>query len=81
MAGIYTKELFDQAVASVISIDPIHAYGSAGTNWWTSPPDGLFFQYAGGVAPGGVVPNLIDLFVRPHTKEELQAADLWPWPA
>lgn len=74
LAGIYTKELMDDIITYIESIDPQAAYGG---NWGT-PPEGLIMQSGGGLVP--IAPaSMVHLFYRPHTKDELQAAGLWPW--
>ena len=74
LAGIYTKKLMDDIRTYIESIDPQAVQESSD---WGTPPEGVQLS-GGGLVP--IIPvSMVHLFYRPHTKEELQAAGLWPW--
>ena len=74
LTGIYTQKLMDDIKTYIESIDP-QAVQDSGD--WGAPPEGVQLS-GGGLVP--IIPvSMVHLFYRPHTKEELQAAGLWPW--
>ena len=74
LTGIYTQKLMDDIKTYIESIDP-QAVQDSGD--WGAPPEGVQLS-GGGIVP--IIPvSMVHLFYRPHTKEELQAAGLWPW--
>ena len=74
LTGIYTQKLMDDIKTYIESIDP-QAVQDSGD--WGAPPEGVQLS-GGGLVP--IIPvSMVHLFYRPHTKDELQAAGLWPW--
>lgn len=90
-AGIYSEELENEVVESLSIGNPVHAYFIGTYDWWPYTPDEMKYQsdlsyileHIDGfckTGPYGVVmePNRLQWFTRPHTKEELIEAGMWP---
>jgi hypothetical protein len=74
MVGLYSKDLYDAVLASAPSV--ILDEDNPTINDF---PPGLYDS--GGLAnliAGPWSLNRVEVFTRPHSKEELQAADMWP---
>jgi hypothetical protein len=93
-AGIYSEDLLNQVIDSINSGSPRTAYVNWKSppylpDWWSQAPAALFYQTnltdlmgAGGdklypLATSDVDNDYQWLF-RPHTKDELQTASMWP---
>ena len=82
-AGVYSDNLLEALKSYFESLNLAELLVKnqfVGVDWCSDAPDGLYYQTDASMLCGGSfwMSGDEEMYYRPHTKEELQAAGLWP---